>query len=255
MEGYEAVQAQPYENRFLLDQVPDFYDRLKASYDENFFRQEVLGDYLNARGGLVYSSFRRDRNVQEVEATHALPIWWALDFNVDPLCSLVVQKRGDEVRVLDEIFLRRASTEQACEEFERKFGRPLGGVTVYGDANGTSTHTASLDTDYEVIRKFFTARGVNVTFNIPKTNPSVRSRVGLMNSKLCNVSEYVSLVVSPRCQELIDDFEQVSYQEESTQIDKNKDRRRTHASDSLGYLVWHECQEQRTVGERGQRLI
>ena len=50
VEGYEAIQAQPYEHRFLLDEVPDFYDRLKAgSYDENFFRQEVLGDYLNAR--------------------------------------------------------------------------------------------------------------------------------------------------------------------------------------------------------------
>src|SRR3984957_10432137 len=41
VEGYEAIQAQPYENRFLLDAVPDFYDRLKKSYDENFFRQEV----------------------------------------------------------------------------------------------------------------------------------------------------------------------------------------------------------------------
>ncbi len=52
--GYDVVLAKPYENRFLLGQVPDFYERLKGSYDENFFRQEVLGDYLNAKGSLVY---------------------------------------------------------------------------------------------------------------------------------------------------------------------------------------------------------
>jgi hypothetical protein len=53
---------------------------------------------------------------------------------------------------------------------------------------------------------------------------------------------------------LIADFEQVSYQEDSTQIDKEKDRRRTHLSDALGYLI---CQEGRNgpVGERGVRLF
>ena len=45
--GYEVVQARPFENSYLLDQVPDFYERLRTSYDENFYRQEVLGDYLN----------------------------------------------------------------------------------------------------------------------------------------------------------------------------------------------------------------
>jgi hypothetical protein len=255
VEGYAAIQAQPYENRFLLDQVPDFYDRLKASYDENFFRQEVLGDYLNVRGGLVYQAFRREQNVEAVEPIPGLPIYWTLDFTVDPLCSLVAQKWRDEVRVLDEIVLRRATTEQACEEFEKKFGRPQGGVVVYGDANGTATHTSSEFTDYGVIRKYFRARGVKFQFKVPKSNPSVRDRVGLVNAKLCNAAGDVNMIVSPRCKELIDDFEQVAYEEESTQIDKNKDRRRTHPSDALGYLVWQECQRQDTIGERGQRLI
>ena len=255
VEGYEAIQAQPFENRFLLDAVPDFYERLKASYDENFFRQEVLGDYLNVKSGLVYSAFRREANVQEVELDPGLPVFWTMDFNVEPLCSLVVQKCRDEVRVLDEIVLHRATTEQACEEFERKFGRPSGGVVVCGDANGTSTHTASQDTDYGVVQKYFQERGRIIQRRVPKSNPSVRDRVGLMNARLCNVLGDVNLIVSPRCKELIDDFEQVAYEEESTQIDKNKDRHRTHASDALGYLVWQEVREQKTIGEQGQRLL
>src|SRR6185503_10567504 len=255
VEGYEAILAQPFENRFLLDEVPDFYERLRASYDENFFRQEVMGDYLNVRGGLVYSSFDRKRNVTELEPVLGLPLLWALDFNVDPLCSLVAQKVKDEVRVLDEIVLRRATTEQLCEEFVQRFGNPSGGVDVYGDASGAAMHTSSDSTDYGVIRDFFRARGVRVRFRVPKSNPSVRDRVVTVNGKLRNAADEVSMFVSPKCKELIDDFEQVSYEEDSTQIDKTKDRRRTHSSDALGYLVWQECRDSGTVGERGQRLI
>ena len=58
VEGYEVIQAKPFENRYILDQIPDFYERLKSSYDEKFFRQEVLGEYLAADSGLVYTRFR-----------------------------------------------------------------------------------------------------------------------------------------------------------------------------------------------------
>jgi phage FluMu protein Com len=106
-----------------------------------------------------------------------------------------------------------------------------------------------------VIRDYFLARGVRIRQNVPKSNPTVRDRIVLVNAQLCNASGDVNLIVSPRCKELIDDFEQVAYEEESTQIDKNKDRKRTHASDALGYLVWQQCRAQGTIGERGRRLI
>src|SRR4029077_19997779 len=45
VEGYETVVAKPFENRFLLDRIPDYYERLKSSYDGRFYEQEVLGEY------------------------------------------------------------------------------------------------------------------------------------------------------------------------------------------------------------------
>ncbi len=45
VEGYETVAAPPFENRFLLDRIPDYYERLKHSYDARFYQQEVLGEY------------------------------------------------------------------------------------------------------------------------------------------------------------------------------------------------------------------
>ncbi|HSR06350.1 MAG TPA: terminase family protein [Bryobacteraceae bacterium] len=45
VEGYETVESRPFENRFLLDKIPDYYERLKHSYDGRFYEQEVLGQY------------------------------------------------------------------------------------------------------------------------------------------------------------------------------------------------------------------
>jgi hypothetical protein len=252
--GYEAIQAQPFENRFLLEQVPDFYERLRGSYDENFFRQEVLGDYLNVRGGLVYHAFARKVNVKEMEVDPARPLIWALDFNVDPMCSVIAQvERGGEVRVVDEIVLRRATTEQACEEFEKRFGLPREGVVVYGDASGASMNTTGYS-DYQVIRNYFGSRKATVSYRVPKANPPVRDRVSLVNARLRNARDEAQLFVDPKCRELIDDLEQVSYREESMQIDKDKDRKRTHLSDALGYLIWQQDRGG-TIGERGERLF
>jgi Terminase large subunit, T4likevirus-type, N-terminal/Terminase RNaseH-like domain len=254
-EGYEAVQAKPFENRFLLDTVPDFYERLRGSYDEHFFRQEVLGDYLNARGGLVYHAFDRQKNVRAVEVDESRAVVWAVDFNVDPMSSVVAQvERNGEVAVLDEIVLRRATTEQACEEFEKRFGLPRAGVVVYGDASGASMHTTG-HSDYQVIRNYFSSRMAKVSYRVPKANPPVRDRVSVVNARLRNARGETQLFVDPKCKELIDDFEQVSYQEDSTQIDKDKDRKRTHLSDALGYLIWQQDRGGGTVGERGERLF
>src|SRR4029077_4893914 len=49
VEGYETVIAAPFENRFLLDKIPDYYDRLLSSYDARFFQLEALGGYLSFR--------------------------------------------------------------------------------------------------------------------------------------------------------------------------------------------------------------
>jgi hypothetical protein len=251
--GYAAILAQPYENKFLLEQVPDFYERLKGSYDDNFFRQEVLGDYLNQKGGLVYQAFTREGNIKKISVDAGKPVCWAVDFNVDPMSSLVVQMRNQEFFVLDEIVLKRAATEQACEEFERRFGTPRVGIIVFGDASGAAMQTSGFS-DYQIIKKFFGSRSAKVSYRIPTANPRVRERVAAVNARLRNVYGDVNLWVDPKCRELIADFEQVAYKEDSTEIDKDKDRRRTHLSDALGYLI---CQEAKgdTIGERGMRLF
>jgi len=253
--GYDVVLAQPFENRYVLDRIPDFYDRLKESYDAKFFEQEALGEYLNVQSGAVYGAFKRSRNVREIEVDTGLPLFWALDFNVDPMSSIVAQKSGEEIRVLDEVVLSRASTVQACEEFHARYPNHQAGIVVYGDASGQRLQTAGT-TDYQIIKEYFRRTAYkNLKFLVPPSNPSVRERVALVNAKLFSADEEVRLLVHPGCTGLVADLEEVTYKPDSGIIDKDRDSKRTHLSDALGYLIWQECRPRAKFGEQGRRLI
>jgi hypothetical protein len=252
---YEVIRAEPLENRHILEAVPDFYDRLKGSYDESFYRQEALGEYLDAKAGRVYDQFDRAEHVSDLAVDPRLPLYWALDFNVNPMSSVVAQSVGNEVRVLDEIVLSRAKTTDACEAFCRKYQRHEAGLTVYGDASGANQRTTG-NSDYDLIREYFgRVRFRNVRYEIPTRNPSVRDRIAVVNARLRNAFGEVTLRVHRRCTELIADFEEVTYKPESTEIDKGRDPRRTHLSDALGYLIWQLGRGSGKVGERPRRLL
>ena len=254
-DAYELVIARPFENHHLLESIPDYYERLRSTYDERFFQQEVLGEYLNVNADRVYHGFDRGKNIADVEVRPQYPLLWALDFNVDPMCSVVAQTDGFAVHVIDEIVISRASTYDACAEFNRRYPAHRAGIVVYGDASGNAQQTTGR-TDYDLVREFFQHTDYrSVDYRIPRSNPSVRDRVLLTNAKLRNAAGQIHLTVHSRCKELIRDFEEVSYKAGSTVIDKERDPRRTHLSDALGYLLWQESRLQQTIGEKGHRLF
>ena len=255
VEGYDVFLAKPFENGHLLSEVPDYYERLKRSYDEKFYSQEVMGEYVNLHAGQVYGSFDRVRNVAAVKIDPMLPLRWALDFNVDPMSSVVAQVVDGRILVADEISLSRATTLDACEEFWRRYGTHPGGLIVYGDATGQRMQTSGA-TDYQMVREFMSRHRVQgFRMDVGKSNPAVSERVNLVSAKLRNAEGEVALVVDPRCKELIKDFEQVAYKPGSGVMDKDRDPKRTHLSDALGYLIWQEMRPRAPVGEQPYRLL
>ncbi|HEU0123430.1 MAG TPA: phage terminase large subunit [Bryobacteraceae bacterium] len=254
VEGYGVILAKPNENRHLLDQIPDFYERLKRSYDERFYQQEVLGEYLNVAAGRAYSAFDRTENVKPQSLDPNREVLWALDFNVDPMCSIVAQVDGEQIRVVDEIVLRRVTTEEACMEFVRRYSDARR-VIVYGDASGARMQTTG-SSDYAMMRRFFRQHGItNVEYRVPTVNPAVRDRLDIMNGTLRSADGERRLVIDPRCKELILDLEQVVLLEGTMIIDKTKDPRRTHLSDALGYLVWQEQRYRKPIGYQNKPLF
>src|SRR5262249_9208378 len=156
---------------------------------------------------------------------------------------------------LDEIVIRRGSTAQACQEFLRRFPRHNAGVVVFGDASGFHQQTTGLS-DYEMVREHFQVySSMRVSYRIPKANPGARDLGNLVNSQLRSAAGAVRMWVDPKCRELIKDFEQVSYKADTNQIDKDRDRLRTHLTDALGYLLWQERRPVAPVGEQRGRLL
>jgi len=254
VDGYEVILAEPFENQHILERIPDFYERLRKSYDERFFQQEVLGEYINIQAHRVYCAFDHEANVKEQTLNWREPVLWTLDFNVEPMSSLIAQKDGDGLKVLDEIVLERATTMDACEAFRSRFPYHPAGVRVYGDASGHRMQTTG-PSDYDVVNEFFRRNGYdNALIVVPKSNPSVRERVSLLNAMLKNFAGDVRLQIHPRCKELIKDFDEVMYKENSQQIDKARDPKRSHLSDALGYLVWREFAPRPVKREQGRMV-
>jgi hypothetical protein len=96
---------------------------------------------------------------------------------------------------------------------------------------------------------------MTVKYKVPKSNPGVRERINLTNSRLRSAAGEIGLLVDFKCKELIMDFEQVSFKAGTCQIDKDRDRLRTHLSDALGYLLWQECRPVRIIGEQRGRIL
>jgi hypothetical protein len=183
------------------------------------------------------------------------PILWALDFNVDPMSSVIAQIANGRIVVLDEIVIRHGTTRQACEAFLERYPKHEPGVTIFGDASGSAQQTSGMS-DYEMVKEHFAIySSMKVDYKVPKANPSVRERINLTNTKLRSAGCDIGLLVDKKCKELIQDFEQVCFKGDTGQIDKDRDRLRTHVSDALGYLIWQECRRLPPIGERSLRMI
>lgn len=253
VKGYQVVLAAPGEAKGILTHTPDYYERLAASYDERFYRQEVLGEYLSLQAGMAYYAFDKEKNLADVAFQPFSALLWALDFNVNPMTAVIAQERpGKRVVVLEEIILGNSSTEKMCAEFWerlqpylkvwRSAGNQVLPIKIYGDASGHHHTTAATQSDWEVIELFLRShKELKADWQVTNANPQVRDRVVCVNSMLRAMDGTVKLFISPKCVELRKDFEQVVWAEgSSTGLEKRKAPMRTHVSDALGYLIWRD---------------
>lgn len=250
---------------------PQEIEAARHDMDEKTFRQEYEASFENIGSGKVYFAFDRNGNVAPVTFNPKLPLCWSLDFNIDPMSSVVAQIDGDYVRVLEEIVIPDASTHDACSEFlarSRKYldavrGDRIGvvpvAVQVYGDASGQNRQHAG-PSDWQIVREFFgrVSDRFRVSYHIRSANPAVRDRTNAVNAHLCNHAGERRTVIDPRCRELIADLEQVTWKEDPhgntlSKLDQSNPKR-THISDALGYLIEKEFGLRQKGGPRSQYL-
>ncbi len=173
--------------------------------DERLFRQEFEASFEEGGAGRAYHAFSREGNVRACAFEPREPLVWSLDFNVNPMCSVLLQRVGDDVHVLDEMVLEDANTPKACEAFLQRtaeWRRQPGVMTVelHGDASGYQRRTCGTETDWSLLREFFGQwRGqMNAQMRASRANPGVRDRVNLVNGLLCNAAGERRLIIDPK---------------------------------------------------------
>lgn len=230
--GSAIVRAKTTENPFL---PPGYVEGLRAQYTERFAKQELEGEFLNLAAGQAYYAFSRARHVAAVTVDPAAPLWYAMDFNVSPLCAVYGQSDAVRASVLGEVFIRGSGrTADAVDEFCRRFeAHGCKRVTVYGDQSGGNRDTRGDRTDYDVIEARFRAAGWAVTVQRNYRNPALIESVETVNALL----EHTRVTISPTAEKLIADLEQVAWQEGTRVLDKSNDQL-THCSDAFRYYVF-----------------
>jgi hypothetical protein len=269
---YHEVQGKPLWSTFQFTteqggNVPKAeLESATHELDERTFRHEFQASFENLGTGIVYYAFDREANVRTVEHDPRLPLFWSLDFNINPMCAVIGQRDDDWVYVLDEIVLPDSNTGAACEEFLkraepwlRRSQAPVQ-VDVYGDATGDARRSSASRTDWQLVRDSLDRhRGrYRALFHKGSSNPAVRDRVNCVNAKLLNQAGDRRLVIDPRCKNLIQDFERVQWKTDPSgnacnDIDKS-DPARTHTSDALGYMIASHFSMRASGGPRSTRV-
>jgi hypothetical protein len=289
---YEAARDQPHWSvfQFTTEQGGNVsreeLDSATHELDERTYRQEFQASFENQGTGLAYHAFDRTHNVRPLRYDPRVPLFWSLDFNMNPLCSVLGQKLGATLHILDELILPDSNTLAACEEFLSRtqpwvtpseiFDPPLPpdapdvlqeivmqllqprplNVSIYGDATGEQRKTSASRTDWQIVKNFFGryTDHYRAHFCVPSANPPVKDRINCVNAVLRNHAGERRLRIDPKCKQLIKDLEQVGWKADPhgnplAELDKS-DPMRTHASDALGYLVAREFPMRPQMGER-----
>src|SRR5689334_15348046 len=115
-ELYEGAQSQPDWATFQFtteeggNVSAEELQSAARELDERCYRQEFQASFEHLGRGRVYYAFERSGNVRECRYQPGVPLIWSLDFNVNPMCSIVAQRVGETVYVLDELVLPDSNT-------------------------------------------------------------------------------------------------------------------------------------------------
>ncbi len=231
----KIIHARTLDNPHLPE---SYINLLREQYDARSLKAYMNGQFVNLTSGSVYHAFDRENHVlkENILLDPYLPINICFDFNIYPYSVSWNQVLNDEnIRFVGEwVSKSHSNTEEACKEICKIIDRN-NEVVVYGDASGRSGSANSTITNYQIIDNIFKNHFKKVSYKVPKNNGSVKDRVNCVNSKLSK--NHVTF--NPSCSKLIQDFEQVVWNSNGTELEKSNIER-THSSDGAGYFFVQE---------------
>jgi hypothetical protein len=220
---YRLVIAPTTQNYFL---PTSYIAGMKASFDQEYYKVNVMGEFGDYTVGLVTKGFDRECQVKpRLDIDPDLPLHLTCDFNVDPMCWAIAQRTKYQVNFIDEICLEGGKNiADTAREFMRRY--PAGSfpyIVLNGDASGNSRHVMSVKSNatyYDTLEDELTRRGYQVSRHLNRKNPEVFERVQAWNAMIRNVNGEHAIFISERCEQLLMNIENLKWKVGTSDIEK-----------------------------------
>lgn len=243
-ENYRLIIAPTTNNIYL---PPHFVQSMKESFDEEYYKINVLGEFGDYSSGLVVKGFGEENKLC-LRYDKELPLHLTCDFNVDPMCWALAHKDEENVYFFDEIVIEKTTTQECIEEFLRRYPDHKAEIIINGDASGDNRSTQSEYTNYAIIKNALENYGYkNLKFRLRNYNPPILSRISAFNARVRNSNNERHLFVDPRrCKWILYNIYNLSFKEGTSivdvpthhQIKSNRDFKfLEHPFDAVSYLV------------------
>lgn len=226
----------------------EFVQSMLGSMDKATAEAAIMGKQIYLTEGKVYKGWDPFVNIipkeNEFEFNPDQDAFLALDFNVNPQCSIIIQERTDgEGNVfdvgIDEFVLWKADPDDVGKAVgkyltDRRF---RGRLLVYGDPNGLNGDTKSNLGLYKDLFDGLDIYKIKYEMKVPDNSPiSVMNSVKNANALFKNAKDESRFFVNARCEWYICSIEE-------TEWDKNGDGRINKQCDHNAYNRFKESGE------------
>lgn len=174
--------------------------------------------YLNKPRGINQNKVARywsKENINDkINYCSDLDLHLSMDFNVDPMMWVVFHQTDNKMFVFDEIVMECVTTQDAVDEFIRRYPGHKGKIILNGDASGQARKTQSRYSDYAIVKNALLAAGYkeeNIEIEIHRGNPAIKSRVNAFNQIVYSDKGDRNLLVHPRCKWLLFNMSKLKY--------------------------------------------
>lgn len=223
-QGTYFVEVNYPEIEHLGHLSPQFLQRARLIEKNKPEEYEVV--YLNRPKGInhnrVVKYWSRENLDERIQYCPDLDLHLSMDFNVDPMMWVVAHKTAGKFFVFDEIVMENVTTQDAADEFVRRYPAHKGRIILNGDASGRARKTQSRYSDYAIVKNTLLQAGYedrSIEIEIHRGNPAIKNRVNAFNQLVFSNEGERNFLVHPRCKWLVFNMEQLKYKPGTSEFD------------------------------------
>ena len=224
-EPYFFLEALPDDNPFVTNDQWSAWKTLDPTNYDRF----IKGDWnaFTVKKAFAYA-FDEQKHVKPCSYDPDHYLYLSFDFNIDPITCIARQYIDGQIRYIKEFRISNSNIDELCDRILSTFVNPV--YIITGDASGrnsTALVRGKLNY-YKVIKDRLSLNDNQI--KVPSVNPAVSDTRVICNSVLANFN----VIFDPSCEFLIEDLKYCEVNDDGD-IDKSKDKHRTHLLDCFRY--------------------